>query len=78
MPRSVLTTRISLHSSPVSSTEGTKPVLEFLLSFLGLSLPVIRSPCFRSASTPLAQLGAWSMWVSSSSMSVSSLSTGSS
>lgn len=40
MPRSVLTTRISLHSSPVSSTEGTKPAFELLLSALDLSLPV--------------------------------------
>lgn len=40
MPRSVLTTRISLHSSPVSSTEGTKPAFEPLLSALDLSLPV--------------------------------------
>lgn len=40
MPRSVLTTRISLHSSPVSSTEGTKPAFELLVSALGLSPPV--------------------------------------
>jgi streptomycin 6-kinase len=74
MPKSVLTTSTSLHSSLPSYRT---PDDDDAAAAAAAAAAVALRPCLRSASAPLAQLGAWSSSVSSSSMSDSSLSTGS-
>ena len=73
IPKSVLTTNTNLHSS-----RGSNPCNCGCLAATAAAEPALAlSPCLLSASGPFAQFGAWSSRVSFSSMSDSSLSTGS-